>query len=624
MISHAVILAGGKGTRLGEYTKTIPKSMVPVAGKPLLEHIIWQFSSQGVQHITLLTGHLGDVIENHFGTGDTFGVTITYLQEAEPLGTAGALAELQGTLDAPFFVAYGDVMASVDLARLAAFHTEKGSLLTLVTHPNDHPYDSDVVEADGTDRVVAVHPKPHPEGLTYRNLVNAAFYVMHPEVLTHLEKGQNLDLGRDVFPALVHKIPTYSYRTTEYLKDMGTPERLKKVETALEQGLVEARNLKNPQKAFFLDRDGVLNEDTDLISRKEDFHLYPYTADSLKRIQAAGYLSIVTTNQSVVARGKLSLEGLDHLHRYMDIQLARDGAFVDDLYFCPHHPHGGFEGEVKEFKRDCDCRKPKPGMIMQGVEHYNIDPRQSFMVGDSARDMQAGKAAGCTTVGLRTGHGLVNSTVLPDFIFSNLDEATRYLLYPPYEALFSEARYALDNQENGPLVMAIGGNTRSGKSTLAAWLKWRFQSIGVEALHIRLDHWILPSDKRTAEGQVLDTFQWPKIEDDVLGILQGETITLKPYNPHPTWNLEEQTLSLGSARVVIVEGVIALGMTRVLEHARLRYHKSIDLQELHGRVREFYTWKGKGEDEITTLLEQRQPEYRLVEALAANASRRLP
>jgi D,D-heptose 1,7-bisphosphate phosphatase len=623
MLTTAAILAGGRGTRLGDATKTVPKSMVPVLGEPLLQHLMRGMAQQGIQTCYLLTGHLGQVIEDHFGA-QFMGMRLHYIQETTALGTAGALAQLQGMLQEPVLVAYGDVMMSVDLQRLYAFHHNKGAQLTLVAHPNDHPGDSDLIVADDLDRVTAVLPKPHPTDLTFRNLVNAALYVVNPEVVNLLEAGKNLDLGRDVFPHLVLQVATYAYRTAEYLKDMGTPERLRKVEHAMASGLVEARNMKNPQKAFFLDRDGVLNEDTDLISRKEDFHLYPYTARCLKQMAQAGYLTVVTTNQSVVARGKLSLEGLDELHRYMDMQLAENGAWVDHLYFCPHHPHGGFPGEVAAFKRDCDCRKPKPGMILQGVAHYNIHPALSFMVGDSARDMEAGSSAGCTTVGVMTGHALKNCTVRPDFVFENLEEATQFLLYPPYEGLWSEVRHQVPQFARQPLVVLIGGNTRSGKSTLAAWLAMKARQEGIPAMHIRLDDWILPAEHRQEEGHVLATFQWPKVEDDVLAILRGETVALDPYNSHPSWNLGRVTYHRSGERLIVIEGVVALALTRVMEKVQLRYHKSIGPEELHRAFTRFYTWKGKSPDEITTLFAQRQREYQLVEALASNAQRRIP
>jgi D,D-heptose 1,7-bisphosphate phosphatase len=597
--------------------------MVPVMGQPLLAHLMRGLADQGIQTCYVLTGHLGEVIEDHFGT-QYQGMQLQYLREETALGTAGALAQLQGQVHEPLLVAYGDVLFSLDLNRLDSFHRSKGAQLTLVAHPNDHPGDSDLIVADSSDRVTAVLPKPHSPELTFRNLVNAALYVMQPEILNLLEKGRNLDLGRDVFPRLVPQVAAYAYRTTEYLKDMGTPDRLIKVEQALASGLVEARNLRHPQKAFFLDRDGVLNEDTDLIARKEDFHLYPYTAPCLKRIAQAGYLSIVTTNQSVVARGKLTLDGLDHLHRFMDMQLAEKGAWVDHLYFCPHHPHGGFPGEVAEFKRDCDCRKPKPGMILQGVAHYNINPTLSFMVGDSARDMEAGAAAGCTTVGVLTGHALKNCTVRPDFVFENLDEATQFLLYPPYEALWSEVLSELPPFNQQPLVVLIGGNSRSGKSTLAAWLALKAKHAEIPAMHIRLDDWIVPAEKRTEEGKVLDTFQWPKVEDDVLAILRGEHVALKPYNSHPSWNIGEVNYRRTNERLIIIEGVVALALTKVMEQARLRYHKSIGPDELYRAFTRFYTWKGKTEAEITQLFAQRQREYQLVEALSANAQRRIP
>jgi D,D-heptose 1,7-bisphosphate phosphatase len=304
-----------------------------------------------------------------------------------------------------------------------AFHEKKQSKATLVVHPNDHPYDSDLLEVNSEDRVTNFFPKPHPEGFVYRNLVNAAAYVFEPEVLSFLEAGVKADFGKDIFPVLHDKLAMYAYNTPEYLKDMGTPDRLEKVEKALQDGRVQARNLVHPQKCVFLDRDGVINIDTDLIHRPEDLTLYPYAASSIRTLNKLGFLVVVITNQSVIARGLCTEEELAEIHKKMETDLGNEGAFVEAIYYCPHHPHGGFEGEVKEFKIECSCRKPKPGMLLQAAERFNIDLAKSYMVGDSPRDIEAGKAAGVTTLRVRTGHGLKPDSVAPDYRVNDLEEA---------------------------------------------------------------------------------------------------------------------------------------------------------------------------------------------------------
>ena len=318
----ALILAGGKGTRLSQIRSDIPKPMMPVLGKPILEYQINLLKEHEFTDVWLIVNHLYNHIEEYFGNGENFGINIHYFIEPKPLGTVGGVKALERHLKEPFLVLYGDVMMNMDLNRLIQFHHDKSASATLVVHPNDHPYDSDLLDVDGQDKVCAFYAKPHPQNLVYRNLVNAAAYVFNPEVLNYLEAGVKADFGKDIFPTLHEKIDVYAYNTPEYLKDMGTPDRLYKVEEAITSGKVAARNLNNKQKCVYLDRDGVINIDTDLIHRPEDFELYPYAADSIKRLNKMGYLVVVVTNQSVIARGLCTVEELSAIHKRMETELG--------------------------------------------------------------------------------------------------------------------------------------------------------------------------------------------------------------------------------------------------------------------------------------------------------------
>ncbi len=422
-MNTAVILAGGKGTRLSKLRSDIPKPMMPVLDKPLLEYQILLLKKHGFSTVWLIVNHLYKQIEDYFKDGAEFGIEIKYYIEPKPLGTVGGVKALEAELKETFVVLYGDVLMDMDLSRLIRFHNEKNAQATLVVHPNDHPYDSDLLDVDEEDRVISFYPKPHPEGLRYRNLVNAAAYVFEPEILAFLEKDVKADFGKDIFPTLHQNARVYAYNTPEYLKDMGTPDRLTKVEEAITSGKVAARNLNQPQKCVFLDRDGVINIDTDLIHRPEDFELYPYASACIKILNKLGYLVVVVTNQSVIARGLCTIAELGEIHKKMETELGADGAFVEAIYFCPHHPHGGFEGEVQEFKIPCTCRKPSPGMLLDAKERFNIDLSQSYLIGDSPRDIEAGEAAGVTTIRVKTGHGMKPHTAIPEHYVDSLIEA---------------------------------------------------------------------------------------------------------------------------------------------------------------------------------------------------------
>lgn len=424
----AVIVAGGKGTRLGSIADEIPKPMVPLNGMPLLEHQVRWLKAEGISEIWMIINHLGQVIRQHFGDGSKLGVQIQYYEESTPLGTVGGIKAIENELNSDFLVLYGDVVISMDLQRLLQFHQQKSSDATLVVHPNDHPYDSDLLSLDSEDRVTAFHPKPHPEGFFYRNMVNAAVYIFSPKVLKYLEKDKKADFGKDIFPAIIHQLRFFGYNTTEYIKDMGTPDRLEKVSADLSSGKVQRRHLRFPQKAIFLDRDGVINPDKGLICRPDDFELFPETASAIQKINRSDYIAIIVTNQPGIAKGMYDFDTLDDIHKKMDTLLGQERAKIDALYFCPHHPEKGFEGERPEFKIQCRCRKPEPGMLQDAAERFHIDLASSYIIGDHQRDILAGKSVGCTTIGVRTGHALQGTTVQPDFMADNILDAVNLIL----------------------------------------------------------------------------------------------------------------------------------------------------------------------------------------------------
>jgi len=421
-----IILAGGKGTRMGELARQLPKPMLPIAGKPLLEHQIALARRYGITDVILLTGHLGDMIEDYFGDGAEFGVRIRYHREASPLGTAGALKEIEPWIEDDFLVFYGDIVMDVALDRLTAFHRAHRPLATLVVHPNNHPHDSDLLAMDAAGRITGFFPKPRPSGVYYRNLVNAALYVLSPELLRAIPLGQFADLGRDIFPALVQGgAPVFGYNTPEYLADVGTPERFRKVEADLLSGQVARRNGSRPRPAVFLDRDGVLNVERGHINRPEDLELLPGVAEAIRQLNAAGYLTVVVTNQSNVAKGFCSEEQLERIHAKLETLLGQEHAWRDRIYYCPHHPHQGFPGERAELKIVCTCRKPAPGMIHRATAELNIDLAQSFLVGDRASDIEAGQAAGLTTFLVHNGTGSQEGPggVRPDYVCDSLASA---------------------------------------------------------------------------------------------------------------------------------------------------------------------------------------------------------
>lgn len=426
----AVILAGGKGTRLSEFTKEIPKPLIPLNGKPVLEYQINNLSACGIKNITLVVGHLGDKIKEYFGNGSKFGVNINYFHEEKPLGTAGSLFYIKENLSKNFILMYGDIICDIDFNRIIQFHIKKNSSLTMLAHPNNHPYDSDVLIVDGLDKVKGILRKNQQRDFYYNNCVNAGIFVINKDTLTLVKENEKQDFEKDFVTELISHEKVYAYTTTEYVKDMGTPDRYKLVEEHLKGGIVKRKNLKNKQKAIFLDRDGTINIYAGLIHKVEQFDISEEIYEGLKMINSSEYIGIVITNQPVIARNLCTIEELENIHKKMETMLGNRGVFVDDIFFCPHHPDKGYPEENKEYKIKCTCRKPEIGLIEKAAEMYNIDLKQSFFIGDSTIDIQTGINAGVKTILLSTGVAGTDNKydVKPDCYAKDLPEAIRMII----------------------------------------------------------------------------------------------------------------------------------------------------------------------------------------------------
>lgn len=391
-----VVIAGGKGTRIASINSEIPKAMLPVEGKPILEYEIELAKRYGHKDFLFIVGHLGEQIIDYFGDGARWGVHIDYYHEQQPLGTAGALGFLRDRLTDDFFVFYGDTILDIDMEAMLHFHHSHHADATLFVHPNDHPYDSDMVDIATDRRIRSLLLKPHPEGLVCRNLVNASLFIFSPRILDMIETGMKSHIEKDVLPrCLANGMRLYGYVSFEYIKDMGTPERYDAVNKDVRNGTVAHRNRRFPRQAIFLDRDGTLNEEVHLLNRPEQLKLIEGASEAVRLINESGFLAVVVTNQPVIARNLCTTEELETIHATLETLLGREHAYLNAIYYCPHHPDSGYPEERREYKIKCECRKPSPGMLLQAANDWNIDLANSYMIGDSERDMEAGKRAGC-------------------------------------------------------------------------------------------------------------------------------------------------------------------------------------------------------------------------------------
>jgi D,D-heptose 1,7-bisphosphate phosphatase len=611
----AVIQAGGKGTRLAEIAGELPKPMLSIGDKPLLEHQVSLLKHYNINDIIIIVNHLKENITGYFEDGKKFGVTIRYYEEKQPMGTVGGIKDIEHMLDEDFIVLYSDIMINMDLHRLINFHYNKKSMCTLVLHPNDHPYDSDLMELDKEGRVTAVYPKPHELGKYYKNLVNAGVYLFNPAILNYLEKGKKADFGRDIFPRIFKDIMMFGYNTFEYLKDIGTPERLEQVRRDYSTGKIRRLSFENKQKAVFMDRDGVTNVEKDLIYKPEDMELFSFTPEAIREINKSDYLSIIVSNQSVIARNLCSVDELEYIHKKIETELGNKHSKLDAIYYCPHHPDKGYPEERPEYKIDCECRKPKTGMFKQAARDLNIDLSKSWMIGDAERDIIAGKNAGCRTVGVMTGYGVKNTALRPGFFFKNLLEAVKFIVNEPYRET-SEKIYGVfsENQGKKPFIISIGGNAKSGKSNFAAYLDYKFNQHGLKVLKVELDNWILPEDQRGSCKNVYDRFRTDDLVSDLNGLLAGRQISLLSYPNHPERKAQNLEYIYNKEDIIIIEGIVALSKQQLRDISDLMIFLKIDDHTFRSRIKDYYCWRGKNNGEISMLLEKRQKdEYQLIE-----------
>ena len=404
-----VIMAGGRGTRIREVNSDIPKPLIEIGGVPVLEREIYSLKKQGFTDIIITVSYMADKIISYFQDGRKMGVKIEYYIEKSPLGNAGALFKIKDKLDDDFLLLNADSVFDIDFNRFVNYHKNKKGLATIFTHPNSHPYDSSIVIADKDGRVQKWLAKEDDRPKWYKNRVNAGLHIINPKVLNMIEIDDRLigdsingaivkvDLDRQVLKPLCKRGQLFCYDSPEYVKDMGTPDRYELVNRDFCNGIIEKKNLMNKQKAVFLDRDGTINKYIGFLKNINDFELLSGVSDAIRAINELGYLVIVITNQPVIARGEVSVEELNAIHDKMETLLGQNGAYLDGIYYCPHHPNGGYSGEIHELKIDCMCRKPKPGLLIQAAEDFNVDLNQSWMVGDSENDIIAGQAAGCKT-----------------------------------------------------------------------------------------------------------------------------------------------------------------------------------------------------------------------------------
>jgi histidinol-phosphate phosphatase family protein len=630
-VKQVAILAGGKGTRLEAALGGLPKPMAPIAGKPVLEHQIELARAHGFDDVVLFVHHKAEVIQNYFGDGAKWGVRISYVIEKEPLGTAGSLLSGLDQLADRFMVFYADTLVHFDLGAMARAHKSRGADATLFIHPNDHPHDSDLVEIDNRGWVTAFHPYPHPEGAYLRNLVNAALYVFEKKCLVSWTTPvRKLDFGKDVFPGLLREgAKLFGYRARGYIKDMGTAERLARVNHDLESGMVAKKGSSAAPGVVFLDRDGTINVEVNRVTHHDAFQLLPGVPAALKELNRAAEPVIVITNQPVVARGETTEVGMRAIHNKMDTLLGAEGAYITDLYYCPHHPDKGYDGERVDLKIECQCRKPGIELIKQAQADWNVDLARSWYIGDTTTDMRTARNAGVRSILVRTGHQGADGRFpdRPDYEFFTLNEAVDFILHR-HTGLLAQARELAADVRAGDKI-ALGGLARCGKSMLASLIREALRERNLNVKVIPLDNWILGEDQRKGPS-VRDRFDYPAIEAALASLAEkpspdGTRLAMPTYDRKTRSRIENgNELLLFPDDVVLIDGVIALDIAKIREVSDFTLYCSCAEETRRERFQKEYQLRGWDEKKAVALYDERATEESVIVLdSAAHASKRI-
>lgn len=380
---QAVILAGGRGTRLLPLTADLPKPMLPFHGRPFLAFLLELLAGQGIRRVVLLLGYLPDAIRGHFGDGGALGLHIDYCVTDVDADTGTRLRAARDLLDAHFLLLYCDNYWPLRLDAMWAHLLHSGCEALVTAYANRDGYTRSNLELAADGRVVAYDRARRRPGL---HAVDIGFMILRRDCLRELPDG-DCSLEADLLPRLVARGALTAYTTEHRYYSVGSHERLPSTHEFLAR-----------RPAVFLDRDGVLNRrmpPARYVCSRDDWQWLPGALDALRALHLAGVRTFVVTNQPGIARGHLDAATLDGIHAAMCDDVLRAGGAITGIYHCPH---GWDDG--------CDCRKPRPGLLFRAQREHLLDLSRVTFLGDDARDGEAADAAGCRFVRISDGYPL--------------------------------------------------------------------------------------------------------------------------------------------------------------------------------------------------------------------------
>ncbi len=419
-VRQCAVLVGGLGTRLGALVADVPKPMLPVAGRPFLSWLLQELSRFGIEEAVLLTGHLSEVVAQSLPAllaSLPKPMAIRLSREPVRAGTGGALHHARALLHDRFLLVNGD--SFLDCILGPALHAgapgdpalRKLGVLMLRPVADASRYGLVSLNPDGA--IARFQPRPGPDQAGRPGIINGGVYVFERQILDHVTPQCSLE--QDVLPQLAEAGRLDGVAQDGWFIDIGIPDDLTRAQQQLPDRL--------GRPALFLDRDGVCNLDHGWVGTRERFEWVPGAKAAIAEATRRGWHVFIVTNQSGVARGFYTEAQLQALHRWMLDEVLAAGGTIDDWRYCPYHP----EAEVAEYRRVSDWRKPAPGMILDLLRAWRLDPARCLFVGDQPTDMQAAAAAGMP------GHLFPTGGNLAAFVGPLLDAASH--LQPAPEAV---------------------------------------------------------------------------------------------------------------------------------------------------------------------------------------------
>ena len=379
MVKQAVIIAGGKGTRLKSVLNQKPKILVNLDNKTLLDYQIDYLKSNGISSIHFCLGHGSDQVLAHL---EKTNIKYTYSVEERPLGTYGALYNSREYLEDTFFVLYGDVLTNFNIQEGYNSFIHQDSDFHLILRYTNHPEDSDLIELGEDNRVLSIS-RIQNKNNSFMPIGNTSLLFSKKNSIKKTRNETPVDIFKDFLQNNLNTLHITGSISIDYIRDIGTKERYES----------EISNYKKkigkPYKVVFLDRDGTLVEDQGNENNTEKLVFKNISLDILKYLQQENFKIILISNQPGIAKGFFELKDVNIFNSHIQHNLIEmDLLPLDDIFICVHHPESGFEGEVEKLKINCNCRKPKTGLVEAAIKNHNLDKNNFIFIGDTVRDYE--------------------------------------------------------------------------------------------------------------------------------------------------------------------------------------------------------------------------------------------